>query len=232
MNIEIWSDIACPFCYIGKRRLEKAIDRLNLNQSITIEWKSFLLNPNLTTNPDINMVQSLSDSKGWSIPQTQQLMKQVVDMAATEDLAFNFDIAKVANTSKAHRLLQLAKFNDKGNELKEALLEAYFIKGINVDDDQELLKIAEKSGLKKEDIMQCLKTDLFKDQVLKNINEAQEIGVRGVPFFVIDRKFGISGAQPVEVFVDTLNKAISESIEIIENKNSNDNTVCDVDGNC
>jgi len=233
MKIEIWSDIMCPFCYIGKRRLERALVDLNLKDQVEIQWKSFLLNPDLVSDPKKGMVDSLSESKGWSKEQTEQILQQVTEMAATENLAFDFSQAKVANTMKAHRLLQYSKSEGKGNEMKEALLSAYFIEGKNVDSDEELLMLSENIGLDKTLVQQFLTTDGMSQEVMKDVDESQEIGVRGVPFFVVDRKYGISGAQPVEAFVETLQKALLDENNSNLRQSSDANASCDVnEGNC
>jgi predicted DsbA family dithiol-disulfide isomerase len=230
MKIEIWSDIACPFCYIGKRRLEKALVEIQSLKPIHIEWKSFLLNPDLQTDPHLNMIQSLSKHKGWSLEQTHQITKQVTDMAAGDGLLFDFDHAKVANTLKAHRLLHLAKSLNQGDTMKEALLESYFINGVNVDDNEALLDIALKIGLEKDVVLACLTSDQFQENVYQDIEESQSIGVRGVPFFVIDRKYGISGAQAVEVFVETLQKALAESADQLQSVAPDTESACDIEG--
>ncbi|REG92695.1 DsbA family oxidoreductase [Algoriphagus antarcticus] len=235
MKIEIWSDIACPFCYIGKRKIEKAIAKFPQKDKIEIEWKSFLLNPDQVTQPNKSSQEYLAEVKGWSLEQTKEITANVANMAAQEGLEYHLDKTVVANTKKAHRVLHLAKTVGKGDEMKESLLKAYFTDALNIDDDAVLLSLGNEIGLSETSIQEVLSTDKFENEVDQDIYESRTIGVKGVPFFVLDRKFGISGAQPDEVFDQTLEKAWKEfakanpSLEIAEG----DGEACEVDGeNC
>lgn len=236
MKIEIWSDIMCPFCYIGKRRLESALRDFEFSDKIEIEWKSFLLNPDMVTDPEKSTLEYLSETKGWSLDQTQQITQQVVDMAKEEGLTYHMDKTVVANAKNAHRLLQLTKTIGKGDVMKERLLKAYFTEGKNIDDRATLLQLALEVDLVKESVEACLDSEEFLDKVEQDIYESKLIGVRGVPFFVLDRKFGISGAQPKEAFAETIEKAWKEYLktnpvlEVIENQ---DGSSCDLEnGDC
>jgi len=213
MKIEIWSDIMCPFCYIGKRRLEAALAGFQHGDKVQIEWKSFLLNPDMPTDPNKSTVEYLSETKGWSLEQTRQITQQVVDMAEADGLHYQMDKTVVANARNAHRLLQLAKTLGKGGELKERLLKAYFTEGANIDDKVSLLNFAEEVGISVERAKHCLETDEFMDNVNNDIAQSRALGVRGVPFFVLDRKYGISGAQAVAVFEETLEKAWADYVK-------------------
>ncbi|SFT54202.1 Predicted dithiol-disulfide isomerase, DsbA family [Algoriphagus locisalis] len=234
MKIEIWSDVACPFCYIGKRKLEKAIERFPQKDKIEIEWKSFLLNPDQVTQPNKSSQEYLAEVKGWSLEQTKEITANVANMAAQEGLEYHLDKTVVANTKKAHRLLHLAKTVGKGDEMKESLLKAYFTDAVNIDDDAVLLRLGKALGLEETSIQEVLTTDKFENEVDQDIYESRQLGVRGVPFFVLDRKFGISGAQPDEVFDQTLEKAWAEyaktnpSLEIAEGSGE----ACEIDGIC
>jgi predicted DsbA family dithiol-disulfide isomerase len=235
MKIEIWSDVVCPFCYIGKRKLEKALDKFPLKDQVEIEWKSFQLNPEEKTNPSINTLEHLAQSKGWSMDQTREITSNVVEMAKEQGLEFDFEKAKVANTKNAHRLIHFAKKQGKGGEMKERLLKAYFSDGENVDDPNTLIKLGADIGLNESEIKSMLASNQFDDAVDQDIYESRLIGVRGVPFFVLDRKFGISGAQPDEVFEETLEKAWSEFAKnnpVLEIKSAENGESCDIDGNC
>ncbi|PWH85271.1 DsbA family oxidoreductase [Brumimicrobium oceani] len=206
MKLEIWSDVMCPFCYIGKRRLEKAIAALKL-EDIEIEYKSFLLNADLKTDPSLNAQQHLADSKGMSLEQVNQMFGQVTAMAKGEGLNFDFDKSIVANSINAHRILHLAKKEGKQAEVKELLLKAHFEEGKNIDDAPTLQELAEKVGISKDKCMDVLQSDAFSDDLRADIQKARSIGVQGVPFFVKDGKYAISGAQSVEVFMEFLEKA-------------------------
>lgn len=235
MKIEIWSDVVCPFCYIGKRKMEKALANFPNKDSIEIEWKSFQLNPDQKTDTSVNTLEHLANSKGWSMDQTREITANVVEMAKAEGLDFDFEKAVVANTRNAHRLIHLAKESDKGNEMKERLLSAYFSDGRNVDDYSTLIELGKEIGLEEDKIREMLESGEFDQAVDQDIYESRQIGVKGVPFFVLDRKYGISGAQPDEVFTQNLEKAWSEfqkanpTIEVVEGK---DGEACDVDGEC
>jgi len=204
MKVEIWSDVICPFCYIGKRRFEDALQHFENKDEIEIEWKSFQLNPDLETDTSINIDQYLADVKGWTIDHARDLNAHVTQMAAEAGLTYNFDKAVVANSFKAHRFSHLAKKNGLGIEAEEQLFKAYFTDGKNIDD---------------------LKHD---------IAEAQHLGIQGVPFFVMNNKYAVSGAQAVPVFEQTLQKAYADwqkehpkpKFEVIEGES------CGPDGNC
>lgn len=235
MKIEIWSDIMCPFCYIGKRRLETALGGFEFADQVKIEWKSFLLNPDMQTDPSKSTLEYLAETKGWSKDQTKEITQQVVEMASGEGLEYHMDKTVVANARNAHRLLHLAKSMGKGNEMKERLLKGYFTEGANIDDKNTLLGFALALGIENERAEKCLDSDEFSEMVDQDIYESRLIGVRGVPFFVIDRKYAISGAQPHEVFEQTLMKAWEEHLKnnpVLNTVRSEQGTSCDVDGNC
>jgi predicted DsbA family dithiol-disulfide isomerase len=210
MKIEIWSDIACPFCYIGKRKLEKAIQRLPDSEGIVLEWKSFQLNPTLQTDPNQNTLIHLAETKGWTMEQTLQMTAQVTAMGKEEGLNFNFEKTAVANTKRSHRLLHLAKKYNCQNELKEQLFKFYFEEGKNIDDLETLLQCAEHAGIPQAAAKKVLDRQGFEEEIDQDVYESRLIGVQGVPFFVFDRKYGISGAQPDEVFDRTLQQALDE----------------------
>ena len=235
MKIEIWSDVACPFCYIGKRKIEKAIEKFPQKDKIEIEWKSFLLNPDQVTQPTKSSQEYLAEVKGWSLEQTKEITANVANMAAQEGLEYHLDKTVVANTKKAHRLLHLAKTVGKGDEMKESLLKAYFTDSVNIDDNAALLNLANEIGLEENAVTEVLNSDKFENEVDQDIYESRQLGVRGVPFFVLDRKFGISGAQPDEVFDQTLEKAWNEYAKTnpVLDMAEGDGEACDVDGkNC
>jgi len=167
--------------------------------------------------------------------QTKEITSNVVEMAKEHGLEFDFEKAKVANTKNAHRLIHFAKKQGKGGEMKERLLKAYFSDGENVDDPNTLIKLGAEIGLNESEIKSMLASNQFDDAVDQDIYESRLIGVRGVPFFVLDRKFGISGAQPDEVFEETLEKAWSEFAKnnpVLEIKTAENGESCDIDGNC
>ena len=234
MKIEIWSDVMCPFCYIGKRRFEDALQKTGHADDIEIEWKSFQLNPDMKTDPTINIDQYLADIKGFSLDHAKELNAHVTQMAAEAGLTYNFDRSVVANSFNAHRFSHLAKKHGLGDKAEEQLFKAYFTDGKNIDDNATLIELGVAIGLDAQEIKQTLESNAYADEVKHDVAEAQYLGIRGVPFFVMDRKYGVSGAQAVPVFEDTLNKAFTEWQQ--ENKKPDLTVIegesCGPDGNC
>jgi len=234
MKVEIWSDVMCPFCYIGKRRFEQALDKFENKNAVEVEWKSFQLNPNAVTNPDINIHQYLAKIKGISLEQAKEMNDYVTGMAAEVGLTYNFDQAIVANSFKAHRFSHYAKAQGKGVEAEEQLFKAYFTDGKNTDDTDTLVKLGVGIGLDADDLRKTLESSAYADDVKHDVAEASYLGVQGVPFFVFDRKYAISGAQALPVFEQTLEKSFNEwrkdhpapAFEVI------DGPSCGPDGNC
>ncbi|MEX2379616.1 MAG: DsbA family oxidoreductase [Vicingaceae bacterium] len=210
MKVEIWSDVMCPFCYIGKRRFEKVLDSFPHKDQITVEWKSFLLNPKLETQPGKSINQYLAESKGISIEEARSLNDHVNTMAAEEGLDYNLDKAVLANSFMAHRMTHYAKSKGKQIELEERLFQAYFSEGKNIDDINTLIDIGDSIGLDKVELREVLKSNKFEEDVHQDIYEGQQVGLKGVPFFVYNNQYGISGAQPKELFEQTLNQAFDE----------------------
>lgn len=210
MKIEIWSDVMCPFCYIGKRKFENALATFENKDAVSIEWKSFQLNPQMKTEPNKNINEYLAEIKGWSLEQAQAMNQTVVEIAKQVGLQYNMDKAVVANSFDAHRIVQLAKTKGKGDAMEERLFKGYFTEGLNIADYQTLMKIGCEIGLDSAEISDVLNTTAFAEEVNGDVREAQQLGIRGVPFFVIDRKYGVSGAQESETFLNAINKAWEE----------------------
>lgn len=206
MTIEIWSDIVCPFCYIGKRKLEKALAQFPQRDQVETIWKSFQLDPEAPTQGN-DYLKQLSERKGWSLDQTRQITQQVSAMAAGVGLEYHFEKAIAANSMDAHRLLHFASRMGKQGLAKEALFDAHFVKGKNIADQQMLLEIGLSIGLDINELKNVLVEKLFTEEIQKDISEAQQLRVSGVPFFVFDRKFAVSGAQDTAVFLQTLQRA-------------------------
>ncbi|WP_199750570.1 DsbA family oxidoreductase [Gynurincola endophyticus] len=210
MKIEVWSDIACPFCYIGKRKFETAISDLTYKNEIELEWKSFQLSPETVTDPTENIYEVFSKKKGFTVPQAKDMMRNVTQMASQVGLEFNFDKAVFANTFSAHQLLHFAKNHGKQNEAKEILLDGYFRQGKNVDDPEYLKSVIEQLQLDVAAFERVLAEKENEQQVNADIREAQQLSITGVPFFVFDRKYAISGAQDVTLFKQTIERAYNE----------------------
>ncbi len=229
LKVEIWSDIICPFCYIGKRKFESALKQFEANDNIEITWKSFQLAPDMKTDTSISIDEYLAIHKGFSIEKAREMNTYVTQIAKQEGLSFNFDRSIVANTLLAHQMLHFARTVGKQEVTKERLLKAYFTDGKNIDDEQTLLELATEIGLDIDKLNQALNSNDFVDEVKADIDEAQQLGVRGVPFFVFNRSHAISGAQLVEVFVETIQQVLKQTQEEII---LSDDQVCDIDGNC
>jgi predicted DsbA family dithiol-disulfide isomerase len=181
------------------------------NNEVEIEWKSYLLNPDQKSNTGQSLYEYLSEAKGWTMEYTMQANQQVTAMAEEVGLHYNMDKAVVANTSEAHRLIQHAKTLGKGDAMEEALFKAYFVDGRNLADHQVLSQIAAECGIDEASATAALNNLEYAEAVQRDIYEGVQIGVRGVPFFVFDNKYGISGAQPLEVFTRTLEQTYQAS---------------------
>lgn len=210
MKVEIWSDVMCPFCYIGKRKFEQALDRFPGRDSVSVEWKSFQLNPAMVTDPSKSINHFLAEHKGISLAQAKQMNDRVTDMAAEVGLKYDFDKAVVANSFDAHRLSHFAKKYGKQDAVEERLFKAYFTEGKNTADHEVLTALAAEAGLDAEAVRTMLAGTEFSDDVNNDIYEAQQVGARGVPFFVFDNRYAVSGAQPTELFLQVLNKTAGE----------------------
>jgi predicted DsbA family dithiol-disulfide isomerase len=209
-TVEIWSDIVCPFCYLGKRKFEEALAQFESKDQVRVVWKSFQLNPGVVTDTSISVYEHLSRSKGITEDVARQMAEGMTIRAKEVGLNYNFDKAVVANTFKAHCLLHLAKEHGLQNVAKERLLKAYFIEGMNVDDLEILVKLGTEVGLNAEEIREKLASDAFRAEVEEDMDLAQRFGISGVPFFVFDRKYAVSGAQEVPVFLQTLERSYGE----------------------
>lgn len=228
MKIQIWSDIMCPFCYIGKKNFENALVNLPFRDEIEIEWKSFQLDPTLSeTSGKFTTKQYLMEKKGFSEAQYNQMQDRLNQMGEGVGIDFSQASPIAANTLKAHKLLHLAKQFDKQNEMKELLLKAHFENGLNMADDSVLIDLAEKNGIDSKIALQALNDDTIAYEVQQDILEAQNIGVTGVPFFVLNNKYAVSGAQPSEVFADAIRQAFSEIEKL---NNISEANSCSIDG--
>lgn len=209
MKIEVWSDIACPFCYIGKTKLENALASFAEKDEIEVIWKSFQLDPEIE-NSSLSAIEYLSVRKGIPSPKVLQMMEGVKQMAASEGLTMFPEKAIVANTLNAHRLSHLAFTHHVQNELEGLLFEAHFREGKDISDKKVLLALAVKAGIDIKETEALLNSDLYRSQVEKDIEEGATLGVRGVPFFVFDRKYAISGAQDSRIFIQYIERSFRE----------------------
>ncbi|MHA7154614.1 DsbA family oxidoreductase [Arthrobacter sp. TMN-50] len=211
MKIEIWSDVKCPWCFVGKRRFEKALAAFAHRDQVTVTWKSFQLDPDLPDHYDGTEQQYLAERKGIPEDQVRQMWDSLAASAAGEGLVFRFEDVVVGNSFTAHRFLHLAKSQGLGDVAKEAILSAHFEQGKDTADTDFLVSLGAGIGLAEQDVRGTLSTDRFADDVRQDIAEARALGISGVPFFVIDRKYGISGAQPTDLFAEALDTAWEEA---------------------
>lgn len=208
MTVEIWSDVVCPFCYIGKRRFEQALEQLKVGESVEVIWRSYQLDPELESDSSLNALQSLAERKGWSLEQATEAVQYVTEMAAEEGLPYHYDKTVVANTFDAHRFAHFAKQQGKQSEAEERLFAAYFTEGKNIADFGVLAEIGRAIGLDPVAVEKALTDGSFAEAVKQDIALARQFGVRGVPFFVFDRKYAVSGAQETAMFVQALERVL------------------------
>ncbi|TCD00512.1 DsbA family oxidoreductase [Pedobacter psychroterrae] len=210
MKVDIWSDVRCPFCYIGKRKFETALAQFEHQEQVEVEWHSFELDPNAETVPGANPASHLADKYGKPLEWAEEMQANVTQTAAEVGLTFNLDKSVVANSFDAHRLIQLAKTEGLGDEIEEQLFIAHFTDGKNIADHQTLIEIGISIGLEELTLRKMLNGTDFTDEVRYDEQTAQNIGVRGVPFFVLNQKLGVSGAQAPETFLSALQQAWKE----------------------
>jgi len=206
MKIEVWSDYNCPFCYIGKVHLERALEELKLTDKVEIIYKAYQLDPSAPKIARQSTAQGLATKYGVSLDEAKAMMQNVVDKAKAIGLTYNYDVVKPTNTFDAHRLMKLAP-KDQAKALNTALYDAYFTQGKNLADYEVLNQFALAFGINKDEVKAMLYSDKLREDVLSDIAEAKAINIRGVPYFRINKKSVIPGAQPIETFVDVLRHA-------------------------
>jgi predicted DsbA family dithiol-disulfide isomerase len=234
MKVDIWSDVVCPFCYIGKRKFEDALSRFEHKDKIEVVWHSYQLDPDTRPQPGKDAYQYLAERKGQSRDWSVQAHKQVTQMAKEVGLEYNFDKAVVANTFDAHRLSHLAKQHGKGDAVEENLFRAYFTEGKDIGDAATLKSIGVSIGLKAEEIDEVLTSDKYAQDVKNDIQAAENLGATGVPFFVLNNMYGVSGAQGPDVFLNALRQAWKEYEKTNPPalKSTIDGAVCKPGGEC
>ena len=229
VKIEIWSDVVCPFCFVGKRKLEQAIKKQNAENKVEIIWHSFQLDPDFPKDKAYPSAQYLSERKGYSIEQVKAMSNQLAENGKQYNIDFQYDKALTFNTFNAHRLIQWAKSKGKADALKEAFMIAYFTDGINLAEEENLLATLKSVGLSTEKAKSILDSDQYNQEVRKDIYQVQQLNVRGVPYFLINEKTAISGAQPDEVFENALKAELSAVEPLIETLGDG---VCLPNGEC
>jgi predicted DsbA family dithiol-disulfide isomerase len=209
--VEVWSDVACPWCYIGKRRFERALAGFDGAGDIDITWRSFQLDPSIPRGVRTRHDRSLAEKLGATVEQVAAMNQRVTALAAAEGLDYHFERYMAVNTRDAHRMAHLAKARGLGSEMHERLLRGQLIEGAVLDDPDTLVRLAVEVGVPEDDARQVVESEAYASEVADDIREAHELGVNGVPFFVIDRRFGISGAQSTDLFRATLARARDEA---------------------
>lgn len=207
MKVEVWSDVACLWCYIGKRRFEDALDRFDGKADVEVVWRSFQLNPWHPKGVRESHGDSLAGKSGVSMEQVREMNDRVTALAAAEGLEYHFERYIVVNTLDAHRLTHLAKASGLGPEMHERLFRAQLVEGEILDDPETLVRLSGEVGLPEAPVRRVLGSDEYSGEVAADIAEARALGANGVPFFVIDRRFGISGAQPSDLMLSALQQA-------------------------
>jgi len=232
LKVQIWSDIMCPFCYIGKRRIEEALSLFEHKDAVEIEWKSFELDATFIASAEDSLVEHLAEKYRKDSDWAQNMLDNMTQNAKSAGLDFHFEKAVLANSHNAHRLLHLAKKYHLANELEELLFKAYLTEGKDLNNLNTLSEIGIALGLEAEAVAQVLHSDEYSKEVKQDIQEANTIGVQGVPFFVFDNKYAISGAQPATAFLQTLEKVWEEGqfdSKVTLLNTSTDNS-CDING--
>ncbi len=235
MKVEIWSDIACPWCYIGKRRFEDALRHFEHAAEVRVVWRSFELDPTSPRVREGNATRALADKYGISLEQAMEFQARMTRAAASEALEFDFSVLRPGNTFDAHRLLHLAVDQDRGDTLHERLFAAYLCEGQAIGDRSVLARLAAEAGIDTKHAQDLLDSDDYGDRVRADEETAVALGITGVPFFVIDRTYGLSGAQPSEQILAALRQAWPTSPSSTPNKTRGDSgetgAFCE-DGTC
>ena len=212
MKVEIWSDVVCPWCYIGKRRFETALGRFAAAADVEVIWRSFQLNPEQPRGARQSHDEYLRTKVGGSLEQVKVMNARVTALAAAEGLRYDFERYQVINTFDAHRVAHLGRVSGLGDAIQERLLRGQLVEGEVLDDPDTLVRLGAEVGLAGNEIRDVLATDRYAAEVAADIREAGELGITGVPFFVIDRRYGISGAQPAELLLQALTMAREEAV--------------------
>jgi len=221
VKVEIWSDVVCPWCHIGKRRFEAALARFPHRDAVEVHWRAFELDPGARSAPAGEPVrptayaERLARKYGTSVPGAQQMIDTMTQQAAAEGLDFRFDRAVQANTFDAHQVIHLAGERGVQDAVKERLLTAYFSEGAAVGDRDTLVRLATGAGLDADEVRAALADQRYAGAVRADEAEASALGISGVPFFVVDRRYGVNGAQPAEALLQVLERAWAERTPLI-----------------
>ncbi|WP_066038592.1 DsbA family oxidoreductase [Herbiconiux solani] len=217
IKIDVWSDVACPWCYIGKRKLENGLAAYATGENaleVEVEYHSFELSPDTPVDFEGTTTSYLAERKGMPVAQVEQMLERVTGIASDVGLDYDFGHVKHTNTVKAHQLIHYAKAHGVQLEAKERLLKAYFVEGRHVGRVEDLADLAAEMGLDRDDVVRSLNADEYLPAVHADQQQAVAYGIQGVPFFVIDGRYGVSGAQEAAAFVQVLEQVGSERVEV------------------
>jgi predicted DsbA family dithiol-disulfide isomerase len=209
MEIEIWSDVACPWCYVGKRRFEAALEQFEHRDQVDVVWRSFELDPGAPAEREGDRAEHLARKYGMSVERAREAEQQMTDTAAADGLDFHFDVARAGNTFDAHRVVHLARAHGLQDEMKERLLRAYFTEGELVSDADTLSRLAIEVGLPADEVTDLLAGDRYAAEVREDEQTATTFGISAVPTFIVDRQLGASGAHPPEAMLQLLRQGWS-----------------------
>jgi predicted DsbA family dithiol-disulfide isomerase len=207
VNVEIWSDIACPWCYVGKRRVEAALEQFEHRDQVTVTWRSFELDPTAPKERPESGAEHLASKYGTSVEQAREMEERMTATAAGDGLEFRFDKLRLGNTFDGHRIVHLAKQHGLQDAMEERLMRAYLTEGELMSDRETLERLAVEAGLPRDEAREVLLTDRFAEDVRDDERTAAALGIHAVPFFVVDRRIAASGAQPPEVLLQLLEQA-------------------------
>ena len=229
MDVEIWSDIACPWCYIGKRRFEAALAQFEHRDDVRVTWRSFELDPSAPREREGDGATRLAEKYGMPVERAREMQRQVTDAAAGEGLDFHLDIQRSGATFDGHRVIHLAAERGLQDAMKERLMHAYFTEGQLMSDQDTLVRLAVEVGLDEDEVRATLASDRFAAEVRGDERLAGQFGISAVPTFVVDRALGASGAHPPEALMELLRQGWERRapVSVIAGGES-----CDVDGNC
>ncbi|MGL4991596.1 MAG: DsbA family oxidoreductase [Sarcina sp.] len=230
MKIEIWSDFVCPYCYIGKRRLEHAIEQFSDKENIELIFRSFELDPNAKKSYEDSIDEIIAKKYNISIQEAKSNNDNIIEQAKEVGLNYNFKDLILTNTFDAHRLTHYAKQEGKLNEMSERIFKAYFVDSLNISDHDTLIKLADEVGLNTSKVSEVLKSDMYSNEVRNDEAVAASKAVTGVPYFVFDEKFAVSGAQPSSIFLRVLNNTKNEA-DMLKNSSNSKVGIC-IDGKC
>lgn len=214
LRVDIWSDIACPWCYVGKRRFERALERFAHRANVEVLWRSFELDPSAPRELDASIpyAERLAKKYGSSRDEAEAMIRRMIEVAANDGLDFRFDRIRPGNTFDAHRVLHFAHEQGKQDAVKERFLRGYLGEGASIGDPETLVRLAEEAGLDPEQVRAVLASDAHSDDVRADERQAAELGIRGVPFFVLGARYAVSGAQPADVLLGALTQAYGELV--------------------